>query len=138
MTAPLAKSFEEKRAIVEKCEDLRTSKGYNSIKQACDELGVSRDTYFKYKKDLENLYKSIEIGDNGDKSIVSTNITANIGRVSKGRPRKGEMKKKQITINLEPKFIDILKKEADDEGAPFRTHAASYIIKGLKAKYSDL
>lgn len=56
----------------------------------------------------------------------------------RGRPRKLDMKKIKLEVYLDPKYIEILEKEAIKKGLPLRLHVASYIVEQLNGKYPDL
>lgn len=54
MAAPIAKSDAERRKIIQDVEDLKQAKGYISIDQACSDLGISRDVYYSYRRNLKD------------------------------------------------------------------------------------
>jgi len=139
MTKAIAKTDDEKRNIIEIVDNLKVSKGYVSIEQACEDYDISKDTYYKYKKDIKNVKKTLYSADNGDKvfKVVSDNKNVKVDG-KRGRPRKGDMKKEQFSINLEHKYIVKLEEEAKEKEIPVRTHAATYIVTALKEKYPDL
>jgi hypothetical protein len=75
-----------------------------------------------------------------NKDIKYVNNAAKAGGKKRGRPRKDESEKKvRINVLLEPKYIDILKKEAQEKGYDLSPYIASeYIKEPLRNKYKNL
>jgi len=53
MVSHIAKSDEERSKIVQIIEKIKQDKGYVSIDQACDDYGISRDTFYSYRRALK-------------------------------------------------------------------------------------
>jgi hypothetical protein len=90
---------------------------------------------------LDDIINEGIISDNKvNKGIKYVNNGNKSGGKKRGRPRKNEdEKKKRVNVLLEPRFIDILEKEAHEKGLDLSPYIASFYIKEpLKKKYKDL
>jgi len=96
-------------------------------------------TALKAMKDADTNKGSIIKDKKVNKPLKTDNKPVKSGGKKRGRPKKEDgTKKEKINVLLEPKYILILKKEADDKGLPLSNYIASeYIIEQLKKKYED-
>jgi len=88
--------------------------------------------------------KPIMGGIKNDKKVnkdIKSNIKPEIpGGKKRGRPKKDEsIKKVKLNLHIDPRYLKILKMEAEEENYDLGPYIISeYISKPLKAKYKDL